>query len=337
MKLATLRDGTRDGMLVVVSRDLQTACAAEGITPTMQHALENWDQIAPSLRDIYIRLNDNAATTAFAFDPRRVMAPLPRAYQWIDGSGYRHHGELMMKAFDTENKIGFPLDEPLMYQGCSDGMLGPCDDIEVADESWGIDFEGEVAVIVGDVRMQTRVPQALSCIRLVMLANDVSLRNLIMPELAKGFGFMQSKPASSFSPVAVTPQELRDAWRGGTVHLRMRLHWNGVEFGDLDTGVGATFTFQHFIAHAAKTRHLAAGTIVGGGTVSNAEPGVGCSCIAERRATERIEFGSAKTPFMKFGDRIHIEMLDAEGRSVFGAIDQVIVPYRNDRSVAPSM
>ena len=192
-------------------------------------------------------------------------------------------------------------------------------------------------MIVGDVRMQTRVPQALSCIRLVMLANDVSLRNLIMPELAKGFGFVQSKPASSFSPVAVTPQELGDAWRGGTVHLRMRLYWNGVEFGDLDTGVGATFTFQHFIAHAAKTRHLAAGTIVGGGTVSNAEPGVGCSCIAERRATEKIEFGSAKTPFMKFGDRIHIEMLDAEGRSVFGAIDQVIVPYRNDRSVAPSM
>ena len=328
MKLATLKDGTRDGRLIAVSRDLRSACGADGVALTLQQALDKWDAAAPALLDLYARLNSGSVPQAFRFDARSVMAPLPRAYQWLDGSGYRHHGELMMKAFDTDNRIGFPPDDPLIYQGGSDSLLGPCDDIEVADEAWGIDFEGEIAVITGDVRMQTPESQAGECIRLVMLANDISLRNLILPELSKGFGFCQSKPASSFSPVAVTPDELGPAWRGGTIHLPVRLDWNGAEFGRLNPGIGATFTFPRFIAHAARTRHLCAGTIIGGGTISNAVPGAGCACIAERRAIERIETGSPKTPFMKFGDGIRIEMLDAEGRSIFGAIDQRVVPYR---------
>jgi fumarylacetoacetate (FAA) hydrolase len=334
VKLATLKDRTRDGRLTVVSRDLGSACSAQGIARTLQQALDDWDAAAPALAELYARLNRGEVPQSFAFDPRLAMAPLPRAYQWLDGSGYRHHGELMMKAFDSANKIGFPEDDPLIYQGGSDALLGPCDDIEVADEAWGIDFEGEIAVITGDVRMQTPEARAGQRIRLVLLTNDVSLRNLIMPELAKGFGFCQSKPASSFAPVAVTSDELGAAWRGGTVHLPLRLDWNGVEFGRLNPGIGATFTFPRFIAHAARTRNLCAGTIIGGGTISNAEPGAGCACIAERRAIERIESGAPITPFMKFGDRIRIEMLDAQGRSIFGAIDQVVVPYRGDRAAA---
>lgn len=324
MKLATLKDGSRDGRLLVVARDLVTACQAQDIAPTLQRALDEWEHVAPALQDLYGRLNRGAAPNAFPFDPRRAAAPLPRAFQFADGSGYMHHGKLMMRAFDTENKIDFPEREPMMYQGCSDSLIGPCEDVELADESWGIDFEGELAVITGDVPMGVSVREAGAYIRLVMLVNDVSLRNLIMPELAKGFGFVQSKSASSFSPVAVTPEELGEAWRGGTVHLPLRIHWNGKEFGRVNAGVGATFTFPDFIAHAAKTRGLCAGSIVGGGTVSNAEPGVGSSCIAERRAIERIAHGEARTPFMKFGDRIRIEMLDAAGQSVFGAIDQQI-------------
>ncbi|OGA89792.1 MAG: hypothetical protein A3G27_10630 [Betaproteobacteria bacterium RIFCSPLOWO2_12_FULL_66_14] len=324
MKLATLKDGSRDGRLVVVSRDLSTAAGAQAVAPTLQRALDDWERTAPALGELSSKLDRGAAADAFPFDPRRAAAPLPRAYQFADGSGYAHHGRLMMRAFDTENKIGFPEDEPLMYQGCSDHLLGPCEDILAADESWGIDFEGELAVITGDVPMRVSVEQAQAYIRLVMLVNDVSLRNLIMAELAKGFGFVQSKPASSFSPVAVTPEELGEAWRGGTVHLPLRIHLNGVEFGKVNAGIGATFTFPHFIAHAARTRRLCAGSIVGGGTVSNAEPGVGSSCIAERRAIERIAHGEARTPFMKSGDRVRIEMLDAAGRSVFGAIDQKV-------------
>ena len=328
MKLATLKDGTRDGNLIVVSRDLSVACAADGIAPTMQRALDEWERSAPALRGLYDALNRGTATASFAFDPRRVASPLPRAYQWADGSSYKNHGELMKRAFDTDNKIGFPVDEPLMYQGGSDEFIGPCDDIVVADESWGIDFEGEVAVVTTDVKMQTSAREAATRICLVMLANDVSLRNLIMAELAKGFGFYQSKPASSFSPVAVTPDELGGNWRDGLVHLPLRLYWNGLEFGKPDAGVGASFNFPQLIAHAAKTRNLCAGTIVGSGTVSNDDPSTGSACIAERRAAERIAHGAPKTTFMRFGDRIRIEMLNGDGQSIFGAIDQKIVAFR---------
>lgn len=327
MKLATLKDATRDGRLVVVSRDLSRACSAQAIAPTLQRALDDWDRGSAALEALSDQLNQGKAAGAFPFDPRQAAAPLPRSYQFADGSGYMHHGKLMMRAFDTENKIGYPETEPLMYQGCSDSLLGPCDDVELADEAWGIDFEGELAVVTGDVPMQVTRQQAASYIRLVMIVNDVSLRNLIMPELAKGFGFVQSKSASSFSPVAVTPDELGSAWRGGTVHLPLKIHLNGVEFGRVNAGIGATFTFPDFIAHVAKTRKLAAGSIVGGGTVSNSEPGVGSSCIAERRAVERIAHGEPRTPFLKFGDRVRMEMVDADGRSVFGAIDQVIARF----------
>jgi fumarylacetoacetate (FAA) hydrolase len=327
MKLATLKDGTRDGRLMVVSRDLTRACDAQPIARTLQQALDDWEQVAPQLEALSAKLNRGEVADAVPFDPRRAMAPLPRAFQFLDGSGYVHHGKLMMRAFDTDNKIDFPADQPLLYQGCSDGLLGPCDDIELADEAWGIDFEGELAVITGDVPMQAAPQQALGCIRLLMIVNDVSLRNLIMPELAKGFGFVQSKSASSFAPVAVTPDELGDAWRGGTIHLPLRVDLNGKEFGRVNAGIGAVFKFPDFIAHVAKTRRLAAGSIVGGGTISNDEPGVGSSCIAERRASERIAHGEARTPFLKFGDRVRMEMLDAAGTSVFGAIDQAVVRF----------
>jgi fumarylacetoacetate (FAA) hydrolase len=328
MKLATLKDGTRDGRLVVVSRDLSRACGAQDIAPTLQRALDEWDRCAPALETLSSALNRGEAAGTFPFDPRQAAAPLPRAYQFADGSGYMHHGKLMMRAFDTENKIDFPQNEPLVYQGCSDTLIGPCDDIEVADESWGIDFEGELAVITGDVPMRISPRDAQSSIRLVMICNDVSLRNLIMPELAKGFGFVQSKPASSFSPVAATPDELGPAWRDGRVHLPLRIDVNGTQFGKVNAGIGASFSFPDFIAHVARTRRLCAGSIVGGGTISNAEPGVGSSCIAERRAIERIESGAPKTEFLQFGDRVRLEVFDAGGHSVFGAIDQVIARFK---------
>jgi fumarylacetoacetate (FAA) hydrolase len=324
MKLATLRNGTRDGRLAIVSRDLKRAVFADTIAPTLQRALDDWDRLAPDLRKLSDSLNDGR-TTGFAFDQREAMAPLPRAYQWADGSVFKNHGQLMQKAFDTENKLPFREDEPLMYQGASDEFIGAADDIVTVDEGWGIDFEGELAVVTGDVRMQTPPARAAEAIRLVMLVNDVSLRNLIMGELAKGFGFVQSKPASSCSPVAVTPDELGAAWRDYMVHLPLRVQLNGAEFGKANAGVGFSFNFSQLIAHAAKTRNLEAGTIVGCGTVSNADPEAGSSCIAERRALERIADGTPRTPFMKFGDRVRMEMLDAEGRSVFGAIDQKVV------------
>jgi fumarylacetoacetate (FAA) hydrolase len=325
MKLATLKDGTRDGRLVVVSRDLSMAMAAEGIAPTLQRALDDWEAVAPALQQVSQRLNGGRAAEAFPFDARNAMAPLPRAYQWVDGSVYKNHGQLMQKAFDVENKLPFREDEPLMYQGGSDEFIGPCDDIVTVDEAWGIDFEGEVAAITGDVRMQTSAAQAAGAVRLLMLVNDVSLRNLIMGELAKGFGFYQSKPASSCSPVAVTPDELGSAWRGGLVHLPLLLELNGKPFGRPNAGIGASFSFAELIAHAARTRNLKAGSIVGSGTVSNADPAVGSACIAERRAQERIAHGTPSTPFLGFGDRIRIEMRDAAGQSMFGAIDQKVV------------
>ena len=333
MKLATLRNGTRDGQLVVVSRDLARSVAVPEIARTLQAALDDWDNVAPALNAIFAELTAGRLADAERFDPRSAMAPLPRAYQWVDGSAYVNHVALVRRARGAAMPPEFWTD-PLMYQGASDHMLGAGEDIVLADEAFGIDFEAEVAVIVGDVPMGTPASDALRHIRLLMLANDVSLRNLIPSELAKGFGFLQSKPASSFSPVAATPDELGTAWHDGKVHLPLVSHLNGALFGRPNAGVDMTFDFPTLIAHAAKTRELEAGTVVGSGTVSNTEAGgpgrpaaaggVGYSCIAEQRMVETILTGVAATPFMRFGDRIRIEMVDAGGHSVFGAIDQAV-------------
>ena len=323
MKLATLKDGTRDGQLAVVSRDLKTAMLADGIAGTLQRALDDWDFIAPQLDAVYDDLNAERAQRAFPFDTKRCMAPLPRAFQWADGSAYVNHVELVRKARNAEMPESF-WHEPLMYQGGSDDFIGPNDDIVLGSEDWGIDFEGEVAVITGDVPMGSDVIQTAAQIRLLMLVNDVSLRNLIPAELAKGFGFFQSKPASSFSPVAVTPDELGTAWRDGKVHLPLRTSWNAVAVGQPDAGVDMVFSFPQLIAHLAKTRNARAGSIIGSGTVSNKDASKGYTCIAEKRCLEMIADGAAKTPFMKFGDSIRIEMLDAAGKSIFGAINQQV-------------
>lgn len=323
MKLATLNDGSRDGQLAVVARDLKTAHIADGIAPTLQAALDDWTFIAPQLDALYAELNAGRARRPFDFDPVRCMAPLPRAFQWADGSAYLNHVELVRKARGAEMPPSFH-DDPLMYQGGSDDFLGPLDDIVLAHEEWGIDFESEVAVITGDVPMGSTPDAAHGQIRLLMLANDVSLRNLIPPELAKGFGFLQSKPATSFSPVAVTPDELGEAWRGGKVHLPLRSAWNGRLVGQPDAGTDMTFNFPQLIAHLCKTRNVRAGSIVGSGTVSNRDASKGYSCIAEQRCLETIEHGAAVTNFMRFGDTIRIEMLDEAGKSVFGAIEQTV-------------
>jgi fumarylacetoacetate (FAA) hydrolase len=323
MKLATMNDGTRDGQLAVVARDLKTAHLADGIAPTLQAALDDWAFIAPQLDDLYQRLNGGRAAKSFDFDPANCMAPLPRAYQWVDGSAYVNHVELVRKARGADMPESF-WDEPLMYQGGSDDFLGPTADIVLAHEEWGIDFEAEVAVVTGDVPMGVTPDQAQLHIRLLMLVNDVSLRNLIPAELAKGFGFLQSKPASSFSPVAVTPDELGEAWKDGKVHLPLRSTWNGKLVGQPNAGVDMVFNFPQLIAHLCKSRNARAGTIVGSGTVSNKDSKKGYSCIAEKRCLEMIDDGVASTPFMLFGDTIRIEMLDAAGKSVFGAIEQVV-------------
>jgi fumarylacetoacetate (FAA) hydrolase len=327
MKLATLRDGSRDGQLIVVSRDLATAHLASGIAGRLQQLLDDWNFIAPQLADLYQTLSEGRARHAFPFAPRQCMAPLPRAYQWADGSAYVNHVELVRKARGAEMPESFWTD-PLMYQGGSDDLLGPCDDIVCADEDFGIDFEAEVTVVTDDVPMGTAAEQAGSHIRLLMLANDVSLRNLIPAELAKGFGFFQSKPATAFSPVAVTPDELGDAWDGRRLNLPLVVHWNGEKVGAAEAGVDMVFDFPQLIAHLARTRNARAGSIVGSGTVSNKDPAKGYSCIAEKRALEMIADGKPSTPFMKHGDTVRIEMLDAGGASVFGAIDQrvVVVP-----------
>jgi fumarylacetoacetate (FAA) hydrolase len=331
MKLATLRDGSRDGRLVVVSRDLARAVAVPEIARTLQAALDDWNRSAPALAAIAGELDAGRLPDAIRFDAARAMAPLPRAYQWADGSAYVNHVELVRRARGATMPPEFWTD-PLMYQGASDHMLGPCEDIPLRDEAWGADFEAEVAVVTGDVPMGTAAAAALRHVRLLMLVNDVSLRNLIPAELAKGFGFFQSKPASAFSPVAVTPDELADAWREGKVRLPLVTHLNGALFGRPDAGVDMTFGFGELIAHAARTRNLVAGSIVGSGTVSNkedggpgrpaAQGGVGYSCIAEQRTVETIVGGAPVTPFLRHGDRVRIEMRDAAGRSVFGAIDQ---------------
>ena len=333
MKLATLRDGTRDGRLVVVSRDLARCVAVPEIARTLQQALDAWTRDAPALAAISAELDAGRLHDAFPFDAANAMAPLPRAYPWADGSAYVNHVELVRRARGAAMPPEFWTD-PLMYQGASDHMLGAREDVVLRDEAWGIDFEAEVAVVTSDVRMGTAAEEALRHVRLLLLVNDVSLRNLIPAELAKGFGFFQSKPASSFAPVAVTPDELGEAWREGRVHLPLVSHLNGALFGRPDAGVDMTFHFGQLIAHVAKTRDLVAGSIVGSGTVSNrenggpgrpaAQGGAGYACIAEQRTVETLVGGKPVTPFLRFGDRVRIEMLDGAGRSVFGAIDQKI-------------
>lgn len=323
MKLATLKDGSRDGQLVVVSRDLKTAQFATVVAGTLQRVLDDWNFFAPQLEDIYQALNQGRARHPFPFDPAQCMAPLPRAYQWADGSAYVNHVELVRKARGAEMPPEFWVD-PLMYQGGSDDFLGPRDDIVCRSEEHGIDFEGEVAVVTGDVGMGSTAEQAAQQIRLLMLVNDVSLRNLIPGELAKGFGFFQSKPASAFSPVAVTPDELGAAWRDRKVHLPLTVHWNGRKVGAPDCGTDMVFDFGQLIAHIAKTRNVRAGSIVGSGTISNVDRSKGYCCIAEQRMLEIIDTGAPVTPFMRFGDTVRIEMFDAQGASVFGAIEQTV-------------
>lgn len=325
MKLASLRHG-RDGALHAVSRDLKTCASVQHIAPTLQAALDNWHDTAPRLMRVYDLLNEGRAEDARAFDPNQCAAPLPRAYQWADGSAYVTHVELVRKARGAEMPPSFWTD-PLMYQGGSDTLLGPTDPIEAADESWGIDFEAEVAVITDDVTAGTQPGEAEAHVKLLMLVNDVSLRNLIPAELAKNFGFFQSKPASAFSPVAVTPDELGEAWHGAKVQLPLVVNLNGERFGAPNAGVDMTFSFAHLIAHAARTRALMAGSIIGSGTVSNKDRRAGSCCIAERRSLEQIESGAAHTPFLKFGDRVRIEMFDSRDASIFGAIDQRVERY----------
>ncbi|MGZ8260375.1 MAG: fumarylacetoacetate hydrolase family protein [Caldimonas sp.] len=330
MKLATYKDGSRDGQLVVVSRDLASAHYASGIASRLQQVLDDWNSVTPQLEDVSAKLNDGKAKGAFPFDPTRCMAPLPRAYQWADGSAFVNHVELVRRARNAEMPATFWTD-PLMYQGGSDDFLGPRDDIVAASEDWGIDFEAEVAVVTGDVAMGTAADSCVEGIRLVMLANDVSLRNLIPAELAKGFGFFQSKPATAFSPVAVTPDELGPAWRSGRLHLDLESVWNSERVGLCSAGEEMTFHFGQLIAHLCKTRNARAGSIFGSGTVSNKDWSRGYSCIAEKRAIETIENGAPKTPFMRFGDRIRIEMKDAAGASIFGAIEQTVAPLAKRR------
>jgi fumarylacetoacetate (FAA) hydrolase len=332
MKLASLKQG-RDGRLVVVSRDLTRATDAFFIAPTLQSALDDWERLAPRLSDLSEQL-EHGSVPSFRFHEHDCASPLPRAFQWADGSAYVNHVELVRKARGAEMPDSFWSD-PLMYQGGSDSFLGPRDPIPVADETYGIDFEAEVAVVTGDVPMGASRREAVAAIRLVLLVNDVSLRNLVPAELAKGFGFFQSKPSSALSPVAVTPDELGDAWDGARLRLPLLSTLNDRPFGRPDAGTDMTFDFPALIAHAAKTRPLGAGTIVGSGTVSNrgqdggpgrpiSEGGLGYSCIAELRTVETLRTGAPQTPFMRFGDRIRIEMKDRSGHSIFGAIEQEV-------------
>jgi len=329
VKLASLKQGGRDGTLVVVSRDLRLCQAVPEVAATLQAALDDWEALAPRLEAVYVALNNGAARHAQPFEQAACASPLPRAYQWADGSAYINHVELVRKARNAEMPASFYAD-PLMYQGGSDSFIGPRDAV-VAAEAWGIDFEAEVAVVTGDVPMGVTPAEAGSAIRLVMLVNDVSLRNLIPAELAKGFGFFQSKPASAFSPVAVTPDELGEGWAGSKVHLPLMVHLNGRLFGKPDAGVDMTFDFSQLVAHVAKTRQLVAGSIIGSGTVSNKQDdlwgssiesgGVGYCCLAEVRMYETIEQGKPGTSFMRDGDMVRIEMFDATGASLFGAIE----------------
>ena len=335
MKLATLKNGTRDGRLVVVSKDLATCVDASTVAPTLQAALDDWENCEGALRDLSWQLTEGNVPIE-RFHEREAMSPLPRAYQWADGSAYVNHVELVRKARGAEMPDSFWTD-PLIYQGGSDAFLSPRDPIPLGDEAWGCDFEGEVAVITGDAPMGVKADKAKDAIRLIMIVNDVSLRGLIPAELGKGFGFFQSKPPTAFSPVAVTPDELGDAWDGGKVHLPLHSWLNGEKFGEPRCEIDMTFDFPRLIEHVAKTRPITAGSIIGSGTVSNkmdggpgkpvSEGGVGYSCIAEIRMIETIQDGRPKTNFMRFGDTIRIEMLDDTGHSIFGAIEQTVQKY----------
>jgi len=326
MKLGSLKEGGRDGTLVVVSRDLRRAVRATGIVPTLQRALEDWDNTAPRLNALAQSLESGDADGVFDLEPNALAAPLPRAYEFVDGSAYLPHVERVRRARGAEVPESFYTD-PLMYQATSAGFLGPRDPVKVVSEDYGSDLEAEIVVVTGDVPMAATPEQAASHIQLVGLVNDVSLRNLIPGELAKGFGFLQSKPRSALSPVFVTPDELGDAWRGNKLHLPLVTHVNGEWFGAPEAGVDMQFDFAQLVAHAARTRPLSAGTLVGSGTIANQDTSLGASCFAEKRTVEALETGKPVTPFLSFGDSVRIEMLDGDGRSIFGAIEQRIERY----------
>ena len=326
MKLASLKEGGRDGTLIVVSRDLTRAVRATGIAATLQAALEDWSHIAPRLNALYADLDAGKADGAFDVDPAALAAPLPRAYEFVDGSAYLPHVERVRKARGATVPETFYTD-PLMYQGTSAGFLGPRDDVVVPSEDYGIDLEAEVVVVTDDVPMAVAPARAADHIQLIGLINDVSLRGLIPAELAKGFGFLQSKPRSALSPVFVTPDELGEAWRDEKLHLPMRTWLNGEWLGEAECGVDMQFSFAELVAHAAKTRPLAAGAIVGSGTIANQDTSLGASCLAEQRTVEKLRDGEPSTPFLKYGDKVRIEITDADGRSIFGAIEQAIAPY----------
>jgi fumarylacetoacetate (FAA) hydrolase len=325
MKLATLKNGSRDGLLVIVDRALER-CVPAGEPATLQQLLDRWDELAPAVQARSDALNAGKLPEAKPFDPAQAMAPLPRAYQWCDGSAYLSHAELVRKARKAEMPE-FLYHDPMMYQGASDTFLGAQDPIEAEDEAWVIDLEAEIAVVTSDVPMGIDAQAARRHIRLLMVLNDVSLRNLIPHELSKGFGFFHSKPSTAFAPVAVTPDELGDAWDGTKISLPLVSVVNGQELGHPNAGVDLAFDFPTLIAHAAKSRRLAAGTVIGSGTVSNRDLSVGSSCLAEKRMLEVIADSKPATPFLKFGDRVEIEMRDAKGRTVFGRIDQKVVKY----------
>ncbi len=329
MKLGSLKEGGRDGTLIVVSRDLSLGVRATGIAPTLQRALEDWSNSAPRLNALSDALNDGSADGAFDIDMAQLAAPLPRAYEFLDGSAYLPHVARVRRARGAEVPESFYTD-PLMYQGTSAGFLGPRDPVKVSSEDYGIDLEAEIVVVTDDLPMAVTPEQAAGHIQLVGLVNDVSLRNLIPGELAKSFGFLQSKPRSALSPVFVTPDELGDAWKDSKLHLPMLTHVNGEWFGAPEAGVDMQFNFAQLVAHAAKTRPLSAGTIIGSGTIANEDTTLGASCFAERRTVEALAEGKPRTPFMAFGDQVRIEMLDKKGVSIFGAIEQ-----RIERQAAP--
>jgi len=327
MKLATLKQGGRDGTLIVISRDLTRAVRADSIAPTLQKALDHWDLAAPRLQVLYDELNAGTAEDWFELDLSTLAAPLPRCYQFVDGSAYLPHVERVRKARGAEVPESFFTD-PLMYQAVSDGFLGPLDDIAMASTDWGVDFESEIGVITDDVPMGASAAECGRHIQLITLLNDVSLRNLIPGELAKGFGFLQSKPRSALAPVAVTPDELGDAWRDDKLHLPLKTWLNGELFGQPEAGEDMQFSFAELVAHAARTRPLAAGTLVGSGTIANQDTARGASCLAEKRMLEIIAEGKPSTPFLQFGDVVRVEMLDSRGESIFGPIEQTLIEYR---------
>jgi fumarylacetoacetate (FAA) hydrolase len=324
MKLATLKHHGLDGRLLVVSHDHTLAVPADGIAASLLEALQRWDEVSPDLRDVSERLNRGAVSQAFAFDARQCAAPLPRSPQWLDASAFLNHGRLMERAFNTPPIPDFET-VPVMYQGASDDFLGPCDDIPLPDEAHGIDFEGEFAVVCGPVPMGVTPEAALQCIRLIVQANDWSLRALGPHEMKTGFGFLQAKPSTAFAPVAVTPDELGGAWQGGRVFMQLQVHWNGESFG-APHGGEMNFDFGQLIAHAARTRKLTAGTIIGSGTVSNVSRAAGSACIAERRVIEKIDQGEIRTGFMRFNDQVRMQARFDDGRAgPFGVIDQRVV------------